>query len=101
MPIKISGLKCDNCDWRNDAIPFEDYPKCIGKPCPRCGNNLLTQEEYDNCVAMAKRVEKIERVLYYFRFLNPMFYLRLIFGDNRKEKTLTFEYPKRSTNEQD
>jgi len=101
MPINISGLKCDNCEWRNDTIQFEDYPANIGKPCPHCGNNLLTQQEFDHCLAMTKKVKKIERWLYYLRFLNPMFYLRLIFGDNRKEKTLTFEYPKRTTNEQD
>jgi hypothetical protein len=101
MPIKISGLKCDNCTWRNDSVPFSDYQACIGMPCPKCGNNILTQKEYDDCVRMIKKVEKIEGVLHALRWLNPLYYFRLIMGDNRKERTLTVEYPKRNTNEQD
>lgn len=95
MPIKISGLKCDNCTWRDDAIPFSDYPESIGKPCPNCGENLLTQKEYDNCIRVINRVEKAERFIHALRWLNPFFYFRLVIGDNRKEKTLNIEYPKR------
>jgi hypothetical protein len=95
MPIKISGLKCDNCTWRNDSIPFSDYPACIGKPCPNCGNNLLTQKEYDNCIRVINRVEKLERIAHALRWLNPLFYLRLIIGDSRKEQTMKIDYPNR------
>lgn len=44
----ISGLKCDNpsCDYKDDAIDSEDYAKWIGCPCPKCGENLLTVEDY-------------------------------------------------------
>jgi hypothetical protein len=99
MPIKISGLKCDNCTWRDDSVKFSEYHNWIGKHCPNCGTNLLTLKEYYNCVIITNRVEKAERILHALRWLNPLFYLRLIMGDSRKEKTLTVEYPKRKNNE--
>jgi hypothetical protein len=45
-----SGLKCDNpkCDWEDRTIPHSDYEKCIDKPCPKCGENILTKEDYSN-----------------------------------------------------
>lgn len=101
MPLEISGLKCDNCEWRDNSILFTDYQECIGKPCPNCGNNLLTQSEFDECIKIMDRVEKTERILHALRWLNPFFYHRLLIGDKRKEKTLTIEYPKRNTNGKD
>lgn len=95
MPIKISGLKCDNCTWRDDSITFSDYPDYIGKPCPTCWSNLLTQKEYDDCLKIINRVERVERILHALRWLNPFFYFRLIMGDRREEQKITIEYPKR------
>ena len=40
-------LKCDaqDCAHREEC---PDYgPEMIGKPCPKCGANLLTQEDFD------------------------------------------------------
>jgi hypothetical protein len=49
IEIQGGGLKCDNphCDFEDETIPIEDYEKWINKPCPKCGENLLTQEDYD------------------------------------------------------
>ena len=46
VQISISGIKCDSCDYRNAEVPVEDYPKWVNKPCPNCGANLLTKEDY-------------------------------------------------------
>lgn len=50
----ITGLKCDNpkCDWRDMSIPFEDYINWVNKPCPCCGENVLTQSDYNRCKLM-------------------------------------------------
>lgn len=100
MPIKISGLKCDYCDYRDDSVPYSDYPASIGKPCPKCGESLLTQEEYEDCEKLIRKVASIERFLSYLRWLNPIHYWRLVFGDKRNEKTLTIPFPNRITNDQ-
>lgn len=96
MPIKISGLKCDYCDYRDDTVPYSDYPASIGKPCPKCGENLLTQAEYDQCEMMIRKVAKIEKALSFLKWLNPFHYWRLIFGDKRQEKALTYKFPNRN-----
>ncbi len=46
--VECRGLKCDapGCDFRDDAaIPHESL---IGKPCPKCGANLLTEADMAN-----------------------------------------------------
>ena len=57
IDMNISGLKCDSCDYSDDSVKLEDYEKSIGKPCPNCGESLLTQEDYD-CVM--QRVQAVE-----------------------------------------
>jgi hypothetical protein len=59
MELTISGLKCDTrgCDFRDDEVTFEQYPKSIGRPCPKCGASLLTQEDYDKCYDAYQKVE--------------------------------------------
>lgn len=43
------GLKCDNpsCDFVDMSIEIEDYDNWLNAPCPKCGANLLTQEDLD------------------------------------------------------
>lgn len=57
--VNIMGLQCDNpnCDWSDMSIPFSEYEGSIGKPCLKCGENLLTQEDYDSYVQMIDAVE--------------------------------------------
>ena len=44
------GLVCDNqkCDYENKEILSENYKDWLNKPCPKCGENLLTDEDLDN-----------------------------------------------------
>ncbi len=45
-----NGLKCDNeqCDYVDNSIKSVDYEKWIGVGCPKCGENLLTREDFVN-----------------------------------------------------
>ena len=47
ITIKISGIKCDSCDYKDDSVDRENYLEYVNKECPDCGNILLTQREYD------------------------------------------------------
>ncbi|MDY0394768.1 hypothetical protein ACFSMW_06710 [Virgibacillus halophilus] len=48
MELNIKGIKCDNCDYKNMGVKFEEYDQWLNKPCPKCGANLLTQEDVDS-----------------------------------------------------
>jgi len=54
MNLKITGIKCDVCDWRDDSVRLEDYPKYVNAECPKCGQNLLTVEDYKNVQRLVK-----------------------------------------------
>ena len=45
--LEISGIKCDSCDYKDANVCMEDYDKWLNRPCPVCGNNLLTEPDYE------------------------------------------------------
>lgn len=53
------GIKCDNpeCDFADETIKVEDYIDWLNKPCPKCGSNLLTKEDYDNVYMLLSLVD--------------------------------------------
>ena len=48
------GLVCDNekCDYEDMSIKQSDYKDWVNKPCPKCGENLLTEEDFINAEKM-------------------------------------------------
>ena len=48
--VKSGGLHCDNpaCDWVDSTIQVEDYKDWLNAPCPKCGENVLTEEDLKN-----------------------------------------------------
>ena len=48
IKLEGSGIKCDNpeCDYKDMTVAVDDYPNWVDKPCPKCGENLLTKEDY-------------------------------------------------------
>lgn len=90
MRLEIKGIKCDtrHCNYASWEVPFEDYPNWINKRCPVCGSNLLTQSEYDRCISMYKRVDTINAIDNVLKWINPVYYFYLIFGDKKKKTTL-------------
>ncbi len=43
LPVFIC---CDSCDYHQNGIALHEIASYIGKPCPVCEANLLTQEDY-------------------------------------------------------
>ena len=50
--LNISGIKCDNCDYKDASVDMKAYSAWLNKSCPVCGENLLTRDDYE----MVKRV---------------------------------------------
>ena len=62
IQMTVSGIRCDNktCDYLDEDVTLDQFPEYINKPCPKCGENLLTQEDYDNTVAMLDLVKTLD-----------------------------------------
>ena len=61
IELKTSGLQCDNpsCDWEDTTIEIENMSDWINKPCPKCGENVFTYNDFLN----AQRVLNIVNYL--------------------------------------
>ena len=57
----VNGIKCDNndCDYRDDSLKYQDYESWLNKPCPKCGENLLTEEDYQAIGEMVEAVNTL------------------------------------------
>lgn len=63
IDITKIDLKCDNdlCDYSENCNPDIDYKEYVGKPCPKCGENLLTSEDlkgFEKFVSISEWVNK-------------------------------------------
>jgi transcription initiation factor IIE alpha subunit len=49
-----SGLVCDNpaCDYENKEVQVEQLLEWVNVPCPKCGENLLTEDDYDRTMKL-------------------------------------------------
>lgn len=46
ISVNAKGIKCDHCDFNESEVELENFKEWIEKPCPKCGGNLLTKEDY-------------------------------------------------------
>lgn len=95
MEATFSELKCDYCTYRDTTVTFDQYKDSIGRPCPECGNSLLTQEEYDKCLRIVQYANAIGKIGNVLKWINPFHYIRLIFGIKPKVYNIEVELPKR------
>ncbi len=56
------GISCDHCDYINMNVMYCEFESYVGKPCPKCGQNLLTREDCDAMKARIQRISVIERL---------------------------------------
>lgn len=58
---KSGGLQCDSptCDWTDPTVKVEDYQQWLNAPCPKCGENVLTQEDLDSVLNVIQMVDLI------------------------------------------
>ena len=63
VELRYNGLKCDYCTYKDESIKREDFEISINKPCPECGENLLTFQDYINILLVEKAVEETNRIV--------------------------------------
>ena len=65
MNLIITGIQCDNpkCDFKKENISFEEYPQWLNKPCPICGENLLTDEDYNTVKMMVSITAMANKII--------------------------------------
>jgi len=63
--LKVSGVACDNenCDYVNKNVQLGDFTQYLNKPCPKCGEILLTKEDYDISVGLVTAFQELADLL--------------------------------------
>ena len=98
MEIEISGLKCDNCVYRDDDVKFSEYKNSIGRKCPKCGESLLTEKDYQKCLTEYKIIGKLNKINNILRWINPFFLWRKLWGYKSKQHSIEIEYRTKKKN---
>lgn len=80
----VSGIKCDQCDYRDMSIPFKKYKSYLNKPCPKCGAVLLTNFDYKYCV-MLMRITFVVNVIWF-----PIHAVKMIFSKTYRDNKRSF-----------
>lgn len=65
MFMDISGIQCDNeeCDFIDKSVKMEEYDEWLNKPCPKCGDNLLTEEDYNTVKDLTSLVSMFSEMM--------------------------------------
>lgn len=61
IEYNVQGIQCDNtnCDYVDENVKYGDYPEWLNRPCPECGENLLTEEDYNMLKAIINVAEMV------------------------------------------
>jgi len=73
IELTASGLKCDapSCDFRQEGIrlTYDAIIANTGRPCPKCGANLLTEDDAQALITLRKVIIGINIVALPFMLL--------------------------------
>lgn len=81
-------LACDECDLTTPVASLSE--DLIDTPCPRCGANMLTRENYDKAKELVDSIAKINAGS------GPVSLLRRLFA-NRHRITITIKTTAKGT----
>jgi len=79
VEISGGGIKCDNpnCDYVDESVRITEYDQWLNKPCPKCGENLLTQEDYDKVQIMLMVIDMANQADFVPDPLDPQVTMRV------------------------
>lgn len=80
ISVYASGIKCDSCPHSEPLVKSSEYKNYLNRPCPICGENLLTKKDYD-MVRITSALQNIFNVI-----LAPMIFLKFVFSSEYRTK---------------
>lgn len=95
MKVENLKVKCDKCNYKEENIQFNELSKYVNKPCPKCGDVLVTIEEYNTLLFINNSIKNINKISNILKWINPFYYIGLIFGSKVVERTFTCNIKKR------
>jgi hypothetical protein len=59
--VNQKGIICDNpnCDFHDSSATLQTFDQWLNKPCPKCGENLLTPEDMERAIKLRETVNFI------------------------------------------
>lgn len=65
LELQILGIKCDNksCDYKNENVRYGEFEEWLNKPCPKCGETLLTEADLNSMKSLIKITAFLNKVL--------------------------------------
>jgi ssDNA-binding Zn-finger/Zn-ribbon topoisomerase 1 len=62
VKLNIKGIKCDHCNYQEPDVEFKDYDKWLNKPCPKCGENLLTKADLESLKMLVQATNAVNKL---------------------------------------
>lgn len=64
IELQGGGIQCDNpdCDYVDESVRIDQYEDWLNKPCPKCGWNLLTEEDYSKVQMLLKIIGVVDQM---------------------------------------
>ncbi len=64
IEVTDSGIVCDNpqCDYEDKSVLGENLSEWVDRPCPKCGENLLTQQDLDDWTKTRELLDQLNGI---------------------------------------
>ena len=56
-------MESSDLNDKNENIKLEEYPEWVNEPCPQCGANLLTEEDFAFAQMMIKLTKEVNQII--------------------------------------
>lgn len=65
LELQVLGIKCDNknCNYKNENVRYGEFDAWLNKPCPKCGQNLLTEADFKSMKYLIKITAFLNKIL--------------------------------------
>lgn len=65
IEFQIQGIRCDTegCDFEDRSVLAENLVDWVDRPCPKCGANLITEDDWDMIDKMLAFTEITNRLI--------------------------------------